>query len=164
MKIAIIECDVPLPELKDQFGTYTEYFRTLLQASVDAATFQTLEFDTYEAYLGAYLPTTIEELSGLDGIILSGSRFTSYDNDAWILKTLDLIRLAYGHHVKLVGICFGHQLIARALGGQVAANPNGWEISVTSTTTFSCDVIPSLHALRYVLPFTPPKKKKKRKY
>ncbi|CCG85177.1 putative Class I glutamine amidotransferase [Taphrina deformans PYCC 5710] len=55
--------------------------------------------------------------------------------------------MAY-RHIKLVGICFGHQLIARALGGQVARNPRGWEISVTSTTTFACELLPTLKDLR----------------
>lgn len=147
LRIAIIECDVPMPLLVEEFGTYTKYFQTLLCSSVDAARASALDFITYEAYLNAPLPKSEEELRGFDGLIFTGSKFTSYDDDQWILATLDLIRLAYGK-IKMVGICFGHQLIARALGGEVAANPKGWEIAVTSTTTFACELLPSLKALR----------------
>lgn len=141
MRIAIVECDVPLPTLKDKYGDYTQYFKTLLTASVDPSTAQTLNFIQFEAYLDAPLPQTAEDLKDIDGLILSGSRFTSYDNDPWILRTIELVKLAYANNVKLVGICFGHQLIARALGGTVALNPKGWEIAVT-TATIKCELLP----------------------
>lgn len=145
----MIECDVPMPTLKSQFGDYTQYFRTLLCSSIPLALSSELEFIQYEAYLDKPLPKTLDQLSDLDGLIITGSKHTSYDNDAWILSTMALIKLAYGH-VKIVGICFGHQLIARALGGKVGLNPKGWEIAVTSTSTFACPLLPSLTALRYL--------------
>ena len=59
------------------------------------------------------------------------------------------IRLAHAHAVKMAGICFGHQLLARALGGTVCRNPSGWELAVTPTTTFHCpDLLPSMEVLR----------------
>lgn len=150
MKIGIVECDVPMPELVNQFGDYTQYFKTLLSSSAGKETTDSIEYVTYQAYLDAPLPTTREALQSLDGLLFTGSKFTSYHNDPWILRTLDLIRLAYQNDVRMVGICFGHQLLARALDGEVAANPKGWEISVTSTSTFSCPLLPTLKALRWV--------------
>lgn len=62
---------------------------------------------------------------------------------------MSLIRLAHSVGLKMAGICFGHQLIARALGGTVARNPSGWELAVTPTVTFDCPaLLPSLTVLR----------------
>lgn len=146
MRIAIIECDVPMLALKEKYGDYTEYFRTLLTVSVEDSVAKELELVQYEAYLDAALPTTLADLAAFDGLILTGSKFTSYENDPWILHTMDLIKLAYTH-IKVVGICFGHQLIARALGGTVGPNPLGWEIATTSSS-WECELIPQLSALR----------------
>lgn len=61
--------------------------------------------------------------------IITGSLSSSYDADKWIAELKQFIVLAYGRgDAKQIGICFGHQIIADALGGKVAPNPNGWGV------------------------------------
>lgn len=58
---------------------------------------------------------------------------TAFDCEKWIINLSDYIYKAYTTSTtRLVGICFGHQIIARALGGVVEQNPKGWEVSVTA--------------------------------
>lgn len=63
-----------------------------------------------------------------DGVIISGSASSAYDCDAWIARLADAIRGWASSETPMLGICFGHQLIAHALGGRVIRNPAGWEV------------------------------------
>jgi GMP synthase (glutamine-hydrolysing) len=62
--------------------------------------------------------------------------FSAYDQDAWIIKLKSYIQSTTNKYpsVKWVGICFGHQIIAEALGGKVEKNPKGWEVGWTELT------------------------------
>lgn len=59
--------------------------------------------------------------------------FNSFDDDIWILKLVDFVKkiLFEQTRVRLIGVCFGHQIIGRALGQKVGRSEGGWEISVT---------------------------------
>ena len=61
-------------------------------------------------------------------VIIAGSLSSAYDKDAWIMDLSDKIRCWAETGTSLLGICFGHQLIAEALGGKVICNPKGWEL------------------------------------
>ncbi|PHQ81138.1 MAG: hypothetical protein COB69_04765 [Phycisphaera sp.] len=61
-----------------------------------------------------------DSLDGYQGVLLLGGPAYPDQNDDWILKELDLIKEAHAKELPLIGICLGHQLIARALGGEVA--------------------------------------------
>ncbi|BFZ57914.1 hypothetical protein PYCC9005_004969 [Savitreella phatthalungensis] len=142
MRICCVECGDSGPLLRPDFGGYGEYITRLLKSSGPDINF---EVDTIRAFDGADLPHTIEQY---DGIVLSGSKSSAYDNDEWILRLLEWLRKVDGK-VKIAGICFGHQIIARALGGKVEPNPLGWELAVTPTSTFNCpELLPSLKVLR----------------
>ncbi|CAG8999314.1 MAG: Carbamoyl-phosphate synthase small chain [Candidatus Celerinatantimonas neptuna] len=122
MKIAIIGCDYVDPEQVPLFGEYPDMFRsTLSELRYD------LEFTDFDALRGQ-LP---DISSSFDGYIITGSRYNSYDNDPWILKLLEWIQYADQARIKVAGICFGHQLIARALGAQVHKSTKGWGLGKT---------------------------------
>jgi len=70
-------------------------------------------------------PQTLGHFSAL---VLSGSPAAAYDNDGWIRGLKELVRKAVRDSVPTLGICFGSQLIASALGGEVQLNPKGWEL------------------------------------
>jgi GMP synthase-like glutamine amidotransferase len=67
-----------------------------------------------------------ETFQGFDGILIGGSPSSVHDDDPWIARLTAIIRDAYAQGLPMAGACFGHQIIARALGGQVGANPHGW--------------------------------------
>lgn len=63
---------------------------------------------------------------------ISGSEYDAFENTPWIVNLTNYIHDVIKNHrqIPLVGICFGHQIIARALGAGVGRNAEGWEISV----------------------------------
>ncbi len=116
MKIGIITCGYVDPPLSDSHGQYVDMIESAF-ASVNEA----MVFQNYDAIKG--------ELPGLDechGFILTGSVHNAYDDYPWILALADWIRSCEARRKPLVGICFGHQIIARALGGVVEKSHKGW--------------------------------------
>lgn len=63
-----------------------------------------------------------------DAVVVGGSPASVYDGHPWIARLEDRIRDWTGRGVPLLGICFGHQAVASALGGEVRKNPKGWEV------------------------------------
>lgn len=63
---------------------------------------------------------------------MSGSKFTAFHDDPWILKLVAFVKgiLEEQQRVRVIGICFGHQIVGRALGGVVKSSEDGWEVSV----------------------------------
>lgn len=80
---------------------------------------------------GGQLPPLPEQV---DGLILSGSPSSVNDDAPWIADILSLIRELYAKRVPMLGICFGHQAIAKALGGRVVPREGGWSLGVKPVT------------------------------
>lgn len=116
MKIGILECDHVPNRLRHIGGDYSDMFANLLRHH--APTFELEYFDICHGQLP--LPEVC------DAFICTGSRYSSYDQIDWILRLKHLIRQFYDADIPFVGICFGHQLLAEALGGQTARAPEGW--------------------------------------
>lgn len=99
----------------------------------------------FEAAGGSIAWTAFDVVNGdyppasdpFDAIVISGSKASAYDKTEWILRLIGYVRdvdirnQTTSKKVKLVGICFGHQIMAEALGGQVTKNANGWEVGWT---------------------------------
>lgn len=66
---------------------------------------------------------------GLDGVLISGSPASVNDDDAWIAASAAFVRTLHQRRVPTIGLCFGHQLIAKALGGRVERAP-AWGLGV----------------------------------
>jgi len=69
-----------------------------------------------------------ENVQAADGWLITGSRYGAYEDHPWIAPLETLIRDAYAAHIPMVGICFGHQIIAQALGGTVEKFAGGWAV------------------------------------
>ena len=69
-----------------------------------------------------------DSVTDADGWLIGGSRHGVYEDLPWIPRLQDFIRAAYAEAVPLVGICFGHQAIAQALGGRVEKFREGWRV------------------------------------
>jgi GMP synthase-like glutamine amidotransferase len=71
-----------------------------------------------------------DSLAECDGWICSPSRLSTYDDVPWLADAEELHRAIVAEEQKYVGICFGHQLLAQALGGRVERNADGWGVGV----------------------------------
>lgn len=119
-RIGILEVGRPPETLAAEHGDYPAFVRRWLQG-VDA------EFRTW-AVLDGELPAAPEEA---DLWIITGSRFGTYEDHPWIAPLEAFIRACRDRGVRMFGICFGHQIIAQALGGVVRRAEVGWGLGVT---------------------------------
>jgi len=117
MLIGILDCDRVDAQLVGRFGEYSQMVSAGLTALNPG-----LGFRMYDALRGQR-PTTLSEC---DAYIITGSRHNAYDDLPWIEGLRKLVRRAATGRAPLAGICFGHQLIASAMGGQVARSAKGW--------------------------------------
>ncbi|PYH42829.1 type 1 glutamine amidotransferase [Aspergillus saccharolyticus JOP 1030-1] len=134
LRIAILECDTPVDKINAKYGGYRGVFTRLLQESTVALNQpERLDPETGLDISGWDVVTAQEypNLEDVDAIVLSGSKHDSFADHPWILKLVDFTRRAYEDpRIKIFAICFGHQILARALGVKVGRNPKGWELAV----------------------------------
>lgn len=116
MKLGILKTGRPPRPAIPQFGTYPDMFMGLLGH-------EAYDWRVYAADEGEYPAAPAD----CDAYIVTGSAAGVYDSDPWIGQLLDFLRAAQGR-AKLVGVCFGHQAMAQAFGGQVIKSPKGWGI------------------------------------
>lgn len=85
-----------------------------------------------------------------EGYIIGGSPASVNDSDQWIAELLKLIRQLDTSSIPIVGCCFGHQAIAKALGGTVGRNPDGWGFGVSPTNFIALEtwMIPAVKTLK----------------
>lgn len=121
MKIAILKADTVRPELAAHHGEYPAMFKSLLR-QVDP----TIEFSTYDVEHQQYPRST----DGVDAWLLTGSKASVYDDEAWIGELKQFVRRLHQEQRTLIGICFGHQLIAQALGGSSEKAAVGWGVGI----------------------------------
>lgn len=117
-RIGILEADRPAPAIAARYGSYAERFAALFGAAADGR----WRFRQYAVYAGE-LPASADECAGW---LLTGSRHGVYDALPWMAPLAQFLRRVAGAGVPLAGICFGHQILAHALGGTVEKSSRGW--------------------------------------
>ena len=115
MKIGILITGHPPENTINQHGSYANAFERLLDG-------YDFEFANWACVDGEFP----ESVNDADGWLLTGSKFGAYENLPWIATLEDFIRSAYQTDIPIVGICFGHQILAQALGGKVEKFDGGW--------------------------------------
>jgi GMP synthase (glutamine-hydrolysing) len=120
-RLGILLCDHALAVLAARFCDYDQMLEQAF-APLHAA----ITWRVYDV-IGGQLPAHIEEC---DGYLLSGSRHGCGDRLDWMLRLEDFIRALHGGDRALVGLCFGHQLMAQALGGEVQRAATGWGVGI----------------------------------
>ena len=119
MKIGILETGLIREELADRNDPYPVMFERLLGLAG-----RELEYAAYSVVRGQ-MPESIDDC---DGWLITGSRYGVYEQLDWMLELQDFIRELAAAERPLIGICFGHQIIAEALGGKVVKSELGWKV------------------------------------
>ena len=117
MTIGILETGRPPAALRPRWGTYDTMIRAMLGTQ--------REYRTYDVQAGV-LPADPGECTAY---VITGSSAGVYEDRPWIPKLFEFLRAARGH-AKMVGICFGHQAMAQAFGGEVEKSPKGWGLGL----------------------------------
>ena len=118
-KITIVETGLISPERRAQHGSFPQMFERMISAADASASFATVRLIDGEG---------LPDPAGLEAILITGSSAGVYDDLDWIAPLERFVRAAYEARTSMVGICFGHQLIAQALGGTVRKSEKGWGI------------------------------------
>ena len=120
MKIGILQTGKSHESLLYKFGDYPDLFKKFLSSEHFA-------FETYPV-LDMVFPKSPDECNGW---LITGSRHGVYEDHKWLDPLRQFIRLIHNEKLPLVGVCFGHQIIAQALGGVVEKFQGGWSVGST---------------------------------
>ncbi|KAH1117220.1 hypothetical protein AAZX31_17G068600 [Glycine max] len=83
-------------------------------------------WDLFRVYDGDF--PDFSDLNKYHGFVITGSPSDAYGNDYWILKLCFMLQTLDAMQKKVLGICFGHQVLCRALGGRVCKSNTGWDV------------------------------------
>lgn len=120
MRIGILMTGHVPEELLSEIGEYPSMFEQLLDG-------HGFTFRNWAAVDGVFP----EDVTQADGWLITGSKHGAYEDHPWIPPLEDFIRAVHADGRPLVGICFGHQIIAQALGGRVEKFDGGWSVGRT---------------------------------
>lgn len=121
MRVGVLQCDSVAADLQPEFGDYPGMLRRLLKTGKGEPSYAVYPLTANR------FPQSIDEC---DAWLLTGSRWSVYDSDDWIARAHEFVRALHRERCPTVGVCFGHQLIARALGGRVEKASIGLGVGV----------------------------------
>ena len=121
MKIGILLVGRASEDLVDKYGTYAEMLIALINTEE-----LVFEFKTFNILDDEFPKDHLE----CDGWIVTGSPHGVYEDHSWIPTVSRLINNVYEANLPIFGVCFGHQLIAQALGGHVEKSEKGWGLGL----------------------------------
>ena len=137
MLIAILEAGRTNPDMPAEFHQYPDMFETLFADQPNRADFRL----SIIPVIDDVFPQTVNDY---DGYLITGSAYGVYDNVPFIPKLMEFVRDIFAAGKPLVGICFGHQIIAQALGGNAAKFDDGWGVgNMTIKVVGEADWIPN---------------------
>lgn len=117
MKLTIIQVGETPAALRPHFGRYPSHFRDMFDATGAGFTYEPVYVLDGEA---------LPDPATLEGIVITGSAAGVYDGHPWIAPLRAFVRSAYAARTPMLGVCFGHQIMADALGGGVRQSDRGW--------------------------------------
>lgn len=118
MNLGLLQCDHVAERFQHIAGDYPEMFGALFGTQFNLI--------PYDVCNGVW-PASLEEC---DGYVCTGSRWSVYDDVPWIHDLKTFVRNAQETGTPFIGICFGHQMMAEALGGKVEKSDYGWGVGI----------------------------------
>ncbi|MEE2665863.1 MAG: glutamine amidotransferase [Myxococcota bacterium] len=115
--LLVVKTGTTLPELRERRGDYEQWFE-------DGLELERMPLEVVAAHEGEALPRP----DRVGGIVITGSSAMVSEREPWSERTAAWLRGAVRAEVPILGVCYGHQLLAHALGGEVGTNPRGREI------------------------------------
>lgn len=139
IKMLVLETDATHPETQQRRGGFGHVFKQLFEEAGDRhdpplGIETDMHFVVEEGDNPGHVPTIDEIPSDVRAIIISGSMFDAHGNNPWILKLMDLLKQLWQTRpeMRFSGVCFGHQILCRMLGGTVEPTSTGrWELAHT---------------------------------
>ncbi|PWN50129.1 class I glutamine amidotransferase-like protein [Violaceomyces palustris] len=140
ISIALLVADTPPRPVVEKVGDYKVIYPNFLESSLESVARHAwqekveLQIRPYDVVDKMEYPDEGQLRDGLwDAIMITGSASSATQELAWNVKLAEFIRRTAEDHplVRIIGICYGHQIIARAFGAKVEENEKGWELSTT---------------------------------
>ncbi|WOL06682.1 gamma-glutamyl peptidase 5 [Canna indica] len=121
-RFAVLLCADASKYVKKVHGGYLKVFLELLGE----------EGETWHVYRAAHseLPS-VADIDGYDGFVITGSCNDAHGDDQWIMDLVAFLKVLDSKKKKVLGVCFGNQILSRALGGKTGRSKKGWDIGVT---------------------------------
>lgn len=130
LRIGILQTDSVLEKFQPQFGDYPQMFERVLRAGAQLPERASLSVECVNYPVQQALPSIVD----CDAYLITGSRDSVYDDASWINELVRFVERALAADKKILGICFGHQLMAHYFGGRVAPAAEGWAVGVHTST------------------------------
>ncbi|XP_006851056.2 gamma-glutamyl peptidase 3 [Amborella trichopoda] len=122
-KFALLVTGVLNPQFTSRYGTVTQIFERFLKEAGEV-------WDTFLVANGDF--SFMDGIDDYSGFVVTGSQFDAHANDPWILQLCQTLKCLHHMKKKILGICFGHQVLARALGGSTGRAPIGWDLGLST--------------------------------
>ncbi|KAK4476935.1 hypothetical protein RD792_016104 [Penstemon davidsonii] len=136
-KFCVLLCAEDSEYVKKMYGGYYGVFVKMLKEEEEGE-----RWDVFRVATGEF--PSDDEIGEYEGFVITGSCNDAYGNDVWISKLVILLLKLDAMKKKILGICFGHQILGRALGGKVSRATAGWDIGITKVHLKPSQIFTSL--------------------
>lgn len=121
MRLAILDADILREALRPKYHSYGRMFVALFERQRRDWT-----LDIFNVIDGGYPP----DIGQYDAFLITGSQYDAFSDELWVRELRGYVRTLFQAGKPLVGVCFGHQLLAHALGGEAGRAGAGWGLGV----------------------------------